>query len=80
MKISIKTCVDSILEKSTYKNYEIVIVENNSTTEEIFEYYKELEKNEKIKVLKYPEEGFNYSKIINYCSKKFRWRIYSTIK
>ena len=33
---------------------------------EIFEYYKELEKNEKIKVVKYPNTGFNYSGIINY--------------
>jgi hypothetical protein len=32
-----------------------VIVENNSTTDEIFEYYKELEQNEKIKVIKYAE-------------------------
>ena len=48
-----------------YKNYEIVIVENNSETKEIFEYYKELEKNDKIKIIKYEEKGFNYSKIIN---------------
>lgn len=64
-KETLKTCIDSILEKTTYSNYEIVIVENNSKTEEIFEYYKELEKNEKIKVIKYEEKGFNYSKIIN---------------
>ena len=62
----LKTCIDSVLEKTTYQNYEIVIVENNSETEEIFEYYKELEKNSKIKVIKYEEKGFNYSKIINF--------------
>ena len=38
-----KRCVDSILEKSTYENYEIIVVENNSTTPEIFAYYKELQ-------------------------------------
>lgn len=65
-KETLKTCVESILDKSTYKNYEIIIVENNSETEEIFEYYKELEQNKKIKVIKYMETGFNYSKIINF--------------
>ncbi len=33
-------CIQSIEEKSTYKNYEYIIVENNSTEEETFEYYK----------------------------------------
>ena len=35
-------CVSSILEKSTYDNYKIIIVENNSTTEEIRSYYSQL--------------------------------------
>ena len=64
-KETLKTCVESILEKTTYENYEIVIVENNSETEEIFAYYKELEENEKIKVVRYEEKGYNYSKLIN---------------
>lgn len=38
----LRRCVTSILEKSTYGNYEIVIVENNSTTAEIKEYYSQL--------------------------------------
>lgn len=38
----LKRCVASILEKSTYDNYEIIIVENNSTTQEIREYYSSL--------------------------------------
>ena len=61
----LKVCIDSLLEKTTYKNYNIVVVENNSTTKEIFEYYKELEKNPKIKVVKYEKKGFNYPAIIN---------------
>ena len=56
----LETCVNSILNESTYQNYEIVIVENNSEKEETFQYYKKLEQNEKIKILKYPETGFNY--------------------
>lgn len=64
-KEGLKVCIDSILEKTTYENYEIIIVENNSTTDEIFEYYKELEKNPKIKVVRWEKE-FNYSAINNF--------------
>lgn len=38
----LKRCISSILEKSTYDNYEIIILENNSTSREIQEYYSEL--------------------------------------
>ncbi|MCH5340000.1 MAG: glycosyltransferase [Acetatifactor sp.] len=38
----LQRCVTSIREKSTYDNYEIIIVENNSTTDEIKGYYSEL--------------------------------------
>ncbi len=64
-KDTLKNCIDSILNKTTYENYEIVVVENNSETEEILTYYQELEKNEKIKVVYDKEEGFNYSRVIN---------------
>jgi len=63
---TLKTCVDSVLERTTYANYEIVIVENNSENEETFAYYRELEKHVKVRVLYYPEKGFNYSKLINF--------------
>lgn len=59
-------CVNSIYEKSDYRNFEIVIVENNSTEEATFEYYKKLlAEHENIQVLYY-EGGFNYSKINNF--------------
>lgn len=35
--------MDSIDQKSTYKNYEYIIVENNSTDDATFQYYKKLE-------------------------------------
>ena len=62
----LKRCIESVLNLTTYKNYEIIIVENNSEDPKTFEYYKIIEKNEKVKVLYYPEKGFNYSKIINF--------------
>ncbi len=60
----LQRCITSIIEKSTYDNYEILVVENNSTTKEIFEYYKKLQENPLIKVLNYKGE-FNYSRINN---------------
>jgi GT2 family glycosyltransferase len=63
---TLKICIDSILLRSTYTNYKIVIVENNSENEETFIYYRELEKHTKIRVIYYPEKGFNYSKLINF--------------
>ena len=67
----LKRCVDSILNKSTYENYEILIVENNSTEAETFDYYKMLENQPKVRVITYEAEGgFNYSKINNFAAKQ----------
>ncbi|MBP3604508.1 MAG: glycosyltransferase family 2 protein [Lachnospiraceae bacterium] len=66
----LKRCISSIIEKSTYENYEIIVVENNSTSEEIFAYYKELEEIEQVKVVTYKASsenaGFNYSAVNNF--------------
>lgn len=61
----LKKCVNSVLA-CDYGNFEIIIIENNSETDGIFALYDELEKNEKIRVVRYRESGFNYSKINNY--------------
>lgn len=68
-KEDLEKCIRSILEKSSYTNYEILIVENNSTGEEIFSYYKELSENSRIRLLRWKRE-FNYSAINNYGAKK----------
>ncbi|MBL1223882.1 glycosyltransferase family 2 protein [Enterococcus sp. BWR-S5] len=61
----LKQCIDSIEEKSTYKNIEYIIVENNSVEDRTFDYYKELEKNSRVKIVTY-EGPFNYSAINNH--------------
>lgn len=66
----LKRCINSILEKTTYHNYEIVVVENNSTKKSTSKYYKKLKENKKIRIIKYRQKGFNYSKIINYAVKE----------
>lgn len=64
----LKKCMDSIEEKSTYHNYEFIVVENNSTEQETFDFYKEIEKQENVTVLYYDGE-FNFSRINNYGAK-----------
>lgn len=57
-------CISSILERTSYMNYEIIIVENNSETKEIFEYYDSLKERKNIKVVTFKGE-FNYSAVNN---------------
>lgn len=62
-------CLNSI-RKSSYQNYEVIIVENNSTEKETFQYYKKIE-SEKVRVI-YWEGEFNYSAINNFGVKHAR--------
>ena len=61
----LKRCISSIEEKSTYDNYEIVVVENNSETKEIKDYYELLKDDPRVKVVTYTS-SFNYSAINNF--------------
>lgn len=70
-KETLEKCICSIREKSTYHNYEILIVENNSTSPEIFKYYTKLEKEKDIRILRWKGE-FNYSAINNFAVKAAR--------
>ena len=78
----LKRCVDSVLEKSTWDNYEIVIVENGSTEEATRAYYEGLLTQaetgaSRVRVADYTEacgsgawqgagETFNYADIVNF--------------
>lgn len=68
-KAVLKRCIDSILEKSTYTDFEILVIENNSRSPEIFAYYDELKNHPKIRVLTYEGE-FNYSAVNNFAAKQ----------
>ncbi len=76
----LRNCIDSIVEKTTYPNYEFVIVENNSTDEALRGYYKELELRNDINASVYDytkdhgdfKHGFNFSALVNYGVQKSR--------
>ena len=62
----LRNCLSSIMEKTTYNNYEIIIVENNSTKETTFEYYEYIKRYANISVVYWKGKGFNYSEICNF--------------
>jgi len=65
--LHLETCINSILQKTTYSNFEIILVENGSKEQETFNLYKRLEKNPQIHLI-YWDEPFNYSRINNWAA------------
>ncbi len=64
-KALVKACIESILEKTTYNNYEILLIDNGSDEQESIEYFDYLDTLDKVRVLRYPAP-FNYSAINNF--------------
>lgn len=67
---TLKTCIDSIYEKSTYPNYDILVVNNNSEEEEtfaLFDEYKKAHENFNVIDLNCP---FNFAYLMNEAVKK----------
>ncbi len=65
----LKKCIDSVEKLSTYRNFEILIVENNSKKQTTFHYYETVcRQYSNIRLIKWPNE-FNYSKINNFAAK-----------
>ena len=61
----LKQCVDSILAKTTYRNYEILILDNQSVEPETLAYFEELSALPNVRILQY-DAPFNYSAINNF--------------
>jgi glycosyltransferase involved in cell wall biosynthesis len=60
----LRVCIDSIREKTTYPNYEIVVVDNQSSDPETLRYFDEVTKTG-VRVIQY-DKPFNYSAINNF--------------
>jgi GT2 family glycosyltransferase/glycosyltransferase involved in cell wall biosynthesis len=69
----LKTCVSSILAKTKYENYKIVIIDNDSQKSETIEYFKDLSVETRVEILKVPNKknsGFSYSYVNNMAAKQ----------
>ena len=60
----LRTLIHSIKTKTEYPDYSIVIVDNQSTEQNVLNYYQELATDQQVKVVHYDQE-FNYSTAIN---------------
>lgn len=66
----LEKCIGSIRKSAGYEPYEILIIENNSTSDEIFSFYEKMQREDKkARVIAY-EGDFNFSKINNFGAKE----------
>lgn len=63
----LKPCVDSILSKTTYKQYEIIIVDNQSSHPKTHAYFARIAKRRQVCVIEY-SQAFNYAAIVNFAA------------
>jgi glycosyltransferase involved in cell wall biosynthesis len=78
-KLLVQTCIDSIVAKTTYEHYEILLIDNNSDDPEALEYFENLPNVQpKVKVLRYPYI-FNYSAINNFAVKHAKGEVIGLI-
>ncbi len=61
----IERCISSLLEKTTYKNIEIIIIDTGSKEQKVLDYYEDLKQDSRIKILEWKEK-FNYSAVNNF--------------
>jgi glycosyltransferase involved in cell wall biosynthesis len=74
----LRTCIESILEKTSYRNYEILIVDNQSSCPRTLAYLAQLAATGKARVLAY-DRPFNYSAINNFAAAQARGSILGLI-
>lgn len=74
----VKACIESILERTTYHHFEILLVDNNSDEAESLSYFDSLVSHPRIRLLKYPFE-FNYSAINNFAVKQARGEVIALV-
>ena len=61
----LQKCIDAIHAHTDYDRYEVIVVENNSTSREILSYYKSIQGNDHVRVVRWKGASFNFSSVCN---------------
>lgn len=61
----LRCCIDSLLEKTAYNTYEVIVVDNQSVQPETLAYLDHVATDPRVRVCSF-DEPFNYSRINNY--------------
>ncbi len=74
----VRQCIESILTRTSYPNYEILLIDNGSDDPAALAYFSELEQHERIRVIRNSSE-FNYSALNNRAVKQARGELIGLI-
>ena len=61
----LKRCIDSLLQKTFYSNFEVILMDTGSSKSAVFNYYEKLSKNHRVKIIK-KDGPFNFSAVCNF--------------
>jgi len=62
----LRKCIDAIKKHTDYDNYEVIVVENHSSSRQILDYYKEIQGKDHVRVIRWKGGAFNFPSICNF--------------
>ena len=65
----LKNCLSSILTRTDYPDYEILVVNNGPEQPEAFPYFQEISQDPRVRVIHF-DGNFNYSRVNNYAASR----------
>lgn len=74
----LKQCIDSIIEKTDYPNFEVIVIDNDSQEQESKEYFDNVQSDPRVRVVHYPQP-FNYSAINNFGAQHARGSVFGLL-